>query len=194
MVSHILKLNDPFLFACPELIEELAGATDLKFGMRVENVVTRNKTRSISDISTNFWERWQNVLAYQIWEFNLVPLLWPIRFEDFNQIVWAFNWWCHSQLIEWLSSAYHWPIVFTNILTNTTSPYIIVANSLINIIRRGCELINNTDKTPEVRVRRTHSVRKLRSASQRSGLYILWADYSISTPQNSRVLIVSFMD
>ena len=54
MVSHILKLNDPFLFACPELIEELAGATDLKFGMRVENVVTRNKTRSISDISTNF--------------------------------------------------------------------------------------------------------------------------------------------
>ena len=28
-----------FLFGCAELIEELARATDLKFGMRVENVV-----------------------------------------------------------------------------------------------------------------------------------------------------------
>ena len=34
-----------FLFVCPELIEELAEATDLKFGMRVEDVVTRNKTK-----------------------------------------------------------------------------------------------------------------------------------------------------
>ena len=29
------------LFVCPELIEELAIATDLKFGMYVEHVVTR---------------------------------------------------------------------------------------------------------------------------------------------------------
>ena len=56
-----------FLFVCSELIEELAGATDLKFGIRVEHVVSRNKTKDLSDISTNFWERWQNVLAYQIW-------------------------------------------------------------------------------------------------------------------------------
>ena len=54
------------LFVCSELIEELAGATDLKFGMHVEHVVSRNKTRDLSDISTNFWVRWQNVLAYQI--------------------------------------------------------------------------------------------------------------------------------
>ena len=77
------------LSVCPELIEELAGATDLKFGMNVEHVVSRNKTKDLSDISTNFWERWQNVLAYQIWGFNLVPLLWPIRFECFNQTVLA---------------------------------------------------------------------------------------------------------
>ena len=29
-------------FVCPELIEELAGVTDLKFGMRVEDVVATN--------------------------------------------------------------------------------------------------------------------------------------------------------
>ena len=32
-----------FLFICAELIEELARATDLKFGMRVEDVVVTNK-------------------------------------------------------------------------------------------------------------------------------------------------------
>ena len=54
-VSCILKLNDFFcLFVCPELIEELAGATDLKFGMLVEHVVSRNKIKDLSDISTNF--------------------------------------------------------------------------------------------------------------------------------------------
>ena len=42
------------LSVCPELIEELAGATDLKFGMNVEHVVSRNKTKDLSDISTNF--------------------------------------------------------------------------------------------------------------------------------------------
>ena len=31
------------LFGCAELIEELARATDLKFGMRVEDVVATNK-------------------------------------------------------------------------------------------------------------------------------------------------------
>ena len=41
-VSYILKLND-FLFVCAELIEELARATDLKFGIRVEHVVATNK-------------------------------------------------------------------------------------------------------------------------------------------------------
>ena len=35
--------------------------------MHVEDVVTRTKTKDLTDISTNFWERWQNVLAYQIW-------------------------------------------------------------------------------------------------------------------------------
>ena len=34
--KYALKLNDCFLFVCPELIEELDGATDLKFGMHVE--------------------------------------------------------------------------------------------------------------------------------------------------------------
>ena len=34
-----------YLFVCPEFIERLAGATDLKFSMRVEHVVTRNKTK-----------------------------------------------------------------------------------------------------------------------------------------------------
>ena len=58
------------LFVCPELIEELAGATHLKFGMYVKHVVSRNKTKDLSDISTNFWERWQNILAYQIWGFQ----------------------------------------------------------------------------------------------------------------------------
>ena len=57
--SYILKLNDfvclfVCLFVCPELIEELAGATGLKFGMHVEHVVSRNKTKDLSDISTNF--------------------------------------------------------------------------------------------------------------------------------------------
>ena len=42
------------LFVCPELIEELAGATYLKFGMHVKHVVSRNKTKDLSDISTNF--------------------------------------------------------------------------------------------------------------------------------------------
>ena len=32
-----------FLFVCAELIEELARTTDLKFGMRVEDVVATNK-------------------------------------------------------------------------------------------------------------------------------------------------------
>ena len=44
--SYILKLNEFLfvcLFICAELIEELAGATDLKFGMRVENFVATNK-------------------------------------------------------------------------------------------------------------------------------------------------------
>ena len=35
----------------PELIEEVAGDTDLKFRLNAENVVTRNKT---SDICTYF--------------------------------------------------------------------------------------------------------------------------------------------
>ena len=42
------------LFVCSELIEELAGATDLKFGMHMEHVVFRNKTKDLSDIFTNF--------------------------------------------------------------------------------------------------------------------------------------------
>ena len=42
------------LFVCPELIEELTRATELKFGMLVEHVVSRNKTQDLSDISTNF--------------------------------------------------------------------------------------------------------------------------------------------
>ena len=41
------------LFVCAELIEELARATDLKFGMAVD-VVARNKLSDLSDISTNF--------------------------------------------------------------------------------------------------------------------------------------------
>ena len=41
------------LFVCSELIEELTRATDLKFGMHVEHVVSRNKTKDLSDISTN---------------------------------------------------------------------------------------------------------------------------------------------
>ena len=32
-----------FLFVCAELIGELARATDLKFGLRVEHVVATNK-------------------------------------------------------------------------------------------------------------------------------------------------------
>ena len=32
-----------FLFICAKLIEELARATDLKFGMRVEDVVATNQ-------------------------------------------------------------------------------------------------------------------------------------------------------
>ena len=55
------------LSVCPELIEELAGATDLKFGMNVEHVVSRNKTKDLSDISTNFWEG--------------DKMSWPIKFE-----------------------------------------------------------------------------------------------------------------
>ena len=43
-ISYILKLNDFFvLFVClSELIEVLVRATDLKFGMRVEYVLSRN--------------------------------------------------------------------------------------------------------------------------------------------------------
>ena len=46
--TSILELNDflffvVFLFVCSELIKELTRATDLKFGMRVEDVVARNK-------------------------------------------------------------------------------------------------------------------------------------------------------
>ena len=40
------------LFVCSELIEELSRATDLKFGIHVEHVVSRNKTKDLSDIST----------------------------------------------------------------------------------------------------------------------------------------------
>ena len=52
-----IKLNDSVcffvsLFVCSELIEELARATDLKFGMQVEHVVSRNKTKDLNDIST----------------------------------------------------------------------------------------------------------------------------------------------
>ena len=56
-LSYILELNDLFfvcLFVCLELIEKLARATDLKFGMRVEHVVATNKFQDQSDISTNF--------------------------------------------------------------------------------------------------------------------------------------------
>ena len=42
------------IFFCPELIEELAGATDLKFCMHVEHIVSRKKTKDLSDISANF--------------------------------------------------------------------------------------------------------------------------------------------
>ena len=59
--SCILKRNDMFLFVClfvcSELIEELARTTDLKFGLHVEHAVTMNKTKDLSDISTNFRER-----------------------------------------------------------------------------------------------------------------------------------------
>ena len=39
----IFGLVDFCLFVCSELIKELARATDLKFGMRVEDVVARHK-------------------------------------------------------------------------------------------------------------------------------------------------------
>ena len=42
-ISYILKLNDFCFFCLSELIEELVRATDLKFGMRVEYVLSRNK-------------------------------------------------------------------------------------------------------------------------------------------------------
>ena len=42
------------LFVCPELIEELAGATELIFGIHVNHVVSRNMTKDLRDISTNF--------------------------------------------------------------------------------------------------------------------------------------------
>ena len=38
-----IKINDFCLFVCSVLIEELVRATDLKFGMCVEHVVSRNK-------------------------------------------------------------------------------------------------------------------------------------------------------
>ena len=51
--------------------------SDLKFGMRVEDVVSRKlllrskRNQTFCHLSqTNFWERWQNVLAYQICEFQ----------------------------------------------------------------------------------------------------------------------------
>ena len=46
------------LIVCPELIEELAGATDLKFGMHVEHTVTGNTLSEKGD-----------------------KMSWPIRFE-----------------------------------------------------------------------------------------------------------------
>ena len=42
------------LFVCTKLIVELSGATGLKFGMHVEHIVYRNKTKDMSNISTNF--------------------------------------------------------------------------------------------------------------------------------------------
>ena len=39
---RVLKLKD-CLFVCAELIDELAKATDLKFGILVEHVVATNK-------------------------------------------------------------------------------------------------------------------------------------------------------
>ena len=67
LVSYILKLND-LLFVCPELIEELAGVTELKFGMHVEHVLSRNMRKDLSDISTNS----------EIGD----KMSWPIRFES----------------------------------------------------------------------------------------------------------------
>ena len=43
-----------FVLFVQELIEELAGAADFKFGIHVEHIVSRNKTKDLSDISTNF--------------------------------------------------------------------------------------------------------------------------------------------
>ena len=54
-------------FVCPELIEELAGATDLKFGMHVDHVVSRNKTKDLSE-SPLISEKGDK-------------MSWPIRFE-----------------------------------------------------------------------------------------------------------------
>ena len=52
---------------CAELIEELARATDLKFGMHVEHVVSRNKTKeAISPLISEKGDK----------------MSWPIRFED----------------------------------------------------------------------------------------------------------------
>ena len=55
------------IFFCPELIEELAGATDLKFGMHVDHVVSRNKTKDLSE-SPLISEKGDK-------------MSWPIRFE-----------------------------------------------------------------------------------------------------------------
>ena len=51
--NNLIYKNSMILFVCAELIEELARATDLKFGMAVD-VVARNKLSDLSDISTNF--------------------------------------------------------------------------------------------------------------------------------------------
>ena len=68
--SYILKLNDfivfVFLFVCPECYR-------LEIGMHVEHVVSRNKTKDLSNISTNS-EKGDK-------------MSWPIRFKGFNQIV-----------------------------------------------------------------------------------------------------------
>ena len=44
LVSYILKLNDYYFYVLlSELIEELVRATDLKFGMRVDCILSRKK-------------------------------------------------------------------------------------------------------------------------------------------------------
>ena len=56
------------LSVCPELIEELTGATDLKFGTRVEHVVARNKTKDLSVISliSEKGDKMSNCVGFQL--------------------------------------------------------------------------------------------------------------------------------